>query len=171
MSNNTHGSNQSIQVVMTPPDFMEAVKRKFGRVYFDLAASPENTQADKFYTEKDDGLSQSWHQIDTAHVSTTPWLWLNPPFRYNREWSAKCREESELGAKILLLTTASVGAEWFAQNVFGIANVYLLKGRLKFVGHKDPYPKDLMLAVFNKELLKPTIQVWDWRSNEILHLP
>ena len=65
------------------------------------------------------------------------------------------------GSRIFLLTPASIGANWFAEHVYGKAHVLALQGRLTFVGHKQPYPKDCILSVYG---VKPGFSVWDWRK-------
>jgi phage N-6-adenine-methyltransferase len=130
----------SVQTYATPPDFMAAVAPRFGKPAFDLAASTDNTKAARFYSEADDSLKQSWHKLGG-------WLWLNPPFSDIAPWAEKCAAEMRLGARILFLTPASVGANWFQRHVVPNAHVLELSPRLSFDGHQ-PYPKDLVLSVF-----------------------
>jgi phage N-6-adenine-methyltransferase len=139
----------------TPNDFIAAVRQRFGEMSWDLAASAENTKAAKYYSEEVDSLKQQW-----VHI-TGPYSWLNPPFSTIRPWAKKCFEESEQGAKILLLVPAAVGSNWFSEFVHDKAVVLFLSPRLCFDG-KNPYPKDCLLAVFNK-IIKPGYQTWRWK--------
>ena len=84
-------------------------------------------------------------------------------------WAKKCAVESARGAKILFLTPASVGANWFAENVHRHALVLGLQGRIHF----DPanptwgYPKDCaLLGYSNTRLIKDEelYNVWNWRQ-------
>lgn len=122
-------------------------------------------------TLKKGACSVKWHLLSKGY------LWLNPPFcnaepacepdcdkdrckkrgEHNliaqpgiAKWMEKCRDESQMGAKIITLTLASIGANWYKDYVEGNANVWILRDRLKFVGHKDVYPKDLMLCEWVK---------------------
>lgn len=137
---NRAGSKQDYA---TPPDFMAAVARRFGKINFDLAAHAENTKHPNFFSLEDDSLRQEWHMIPG-------WLWLNPPFDKIEPWAAKCHDASARGAKILFLTPASVGSNWFRDHVKMHAFVLSLNGRIHF----DPtnptwgYPKDCMLSVY-----------------------
>lgn len=127
----------------------------------------KNEHGKSFRSLKKGAFSVKWHLISKEY------LWLNPPFcnaepacepdcnkircqtrgEHNliaqpgiAKWMKKCRDESQLGAKIITLTLASVGSNWYKEYVEGYANVWILRERLKFVGHKDVYPKDLMLC-------------------------
>jgi phage N-6-adenine-methyltransferase len=150
---------QSKQDYATPPDFIQAVVRRFGPLALDLAATASNAKAPLFFDIAQDALAQSWHRH--AHEGQ---MWLNPPFDSIGPWAKKCAEESKLGAAILFLVPASVGSNWFGDFVFQKAHVLFLQGRLHF----DPanpawgYPKDCMLAVY--DAAKPCgFEVWRWR--------
>jgi phage N-6-adenine-methyltransferase len=136
----------------------------------DLAADADNTKCPLYITPEMDSLSEN---VNWAGLSEG-WLWLNPPFNNIPDWVAKCKREAKKGAKIVMLTPASVGANWFLNDVFGNAVVVFLKGRLIFdyvldAGPKkgqwntDAYPKDCMLSIFGA----PTPQItWaDWRKD------
>lgn len=136
---NRGGLKQSYE---TPTDFILAVEKRFGKLTFDLAAAADNTKCVDYFTKEQDSLAQQWFKLPGL-------LWLNPEFADITPWAAKCAAESELGAPpILLLTPASVGANWFKNFVLPSAAVIPLNGRIKFVGEKDYYPKDLMLSVY-----------------------
>lgn len=152
---NRGGSKQNYR---TPDDFRAAVVKRFGCVKFDLAAEPDNTfTPGLFFSKEQNSLVQEWNKIDGDG-----WLWLNPEFADIEPWAAKCAAEMELGARILLLTPASVGSNWFKQWVQPSAAVIPLNGRLSFDG-KDPYPRDLMLSVYCAGLVgfQPA---WRWST-------
>ena len=144
---------QSKQDYATPRDFRLAVRYRFGCIETDLAASLENTLARDFISQHKNSLVQNWAKM-------TPGLcFLNPPFDNIAPWAAKCAAEAKLGARILLLTPASIGTNWFAEHVWGNALVLALRPRLCFDG-KNPYPKDVMLSCFN--LGDPGFECWKW---------
>jgi phage N-6-adenine-methyltransferase len=148
-----HGSKQDIE---TPPDLIAAVEGRFGPLAFDLASDGFNAKADRYYTPHHNSLAQPWHRL-------AGWLWLNPP--YGREigiWAKKCADEMQLGATILFLTPASVGAEWYRWYVRPFAHSLFLWPRIKFVGEPAGYPKDCMLSVFAYGLTGDSI--WQWRA-------
>lgn len=145
----------SRQDYITPPDFIAAVQNRFGSINCDLAASKENAHGPMWIDKDHDSLSEqvSWHKIPGI-------LWLNPPFSDITPWAEKCASEGSRGAKILFLTPASVGSNWFMNFVFPFAHVLFLNGRIKFVGCKDYYPKDCMLSCYG--FVKTGIDIWKW---------
>jgi phage N-6-adenine-methyltransferase len=151
---------RSIQNYATPDVFIAAVKRRFNvkEFYYDLAAEVETSKGRHSFCEEEDSLAQDW----TKYTSKS--LWLNPPFGQIEPWAKKCAAYAEYarerGGLIYFLTPASIGANWFADHVWGKARVFALQGRLSFDG-KAPYPKDCMLSVFG---LRWGFEVWDWRK-------
>jgi DNA (cytosine-5)-methyltransferase 1 len=143
----------SRQDYATPPDFMAACVKRFGPIAFDLAASAENTKAPRFFSIEQNSLVQPWHEIEGL-------LWLNPPFNDIAPWAKKCSEEMRLGARILFLTPASVGSNWFRDFTDGHARVLALNGRICFDGIA-PYPKDCICSVYG---LETGFEVWSWKK-------
>jgi phage N-6-adenine-methyltransferase len=152
----------SRQDYSTPPEFMAAVRSKFGPIIFDLAASVENKQHPDYYSEEGNALVQDWHQIHLNRSDPhSGFLWLNPPFGDIEPWAKKCAEEMKLGARILFLVPASVGSKWYWKYVAPYASVLALKQRICFDG-KNGFPKDLILACYCYGL--KGFQPWDWKK-------
>lgn len=149
---NRGGSRQDYA---TPHDFVAAVEKRFGIINCDLAASKENTKGQIWLDEKINSLAQEWHKIKGN-------LWLNPPFDNIKPWAEKCALEATVGAKILFLTPASVGSNWFSNFVHRKALVLALNGRITFVGQKDPYPKDCILSCYNFGEIG--FDTWNWKT-------
>ncbi len=150
----------SEQVVQTDHLLMRAVERRFGALHVDLAATRQNTQCAEYIDKATDSLGVAWAQNWPRGR-----MWLNPEFNNIGEWAWKCAREClhlKKGGLILLLTPASIGANWFRDYVAPHARVIALNGRLTFVGHKQPYPKDCMLSVYG---MTPGFEVWDWRRS------
>lgn len=150
---------RSKQDYQTPPEFLEAVKKRLhiDRFAIDLAASPENTAADVYFTEQVDSLKQDW--ASRTHMSCG-WGWLNPPFGNIAPWVQKAAMEACNGAHVAMLVPASVGANWWTAWVEGYAYQSYLNGRLTFVGEEDPYPKDCALLLYTP---------WGFTGHEIWH--
>lgn len=143
----------------TPREFIDAVERRFGALDFDLAASAENAIVPCFFDEARDALVQDWRSIETGR-GRSRLLWLNPPFSDLEQWAKKACAEAELGARVLMLTPASVGSEWYARHVHGSAIVLALRPRLSFI-EGDPYPKDLILSCFGFGVAG--FDLWKWK--------
>ncbi len=148
---------RSRQDYETPWEFIKAVENRFGKLTIDLAASFSNCKADAFFNEKQNSLSDAvqWSNFNGL-------LWLNPPFDNIAPWAKKCAEESAKGARILFLTPASVGSNWFAEHVYGQAKVLALRPRLSFDGNQ-PYPKDCILSYFTPGVENPKFECWKWK--------
>lgn len=149
---------KSKQTYETPPEFMRAVSKRFGPISFDLACVLETAKAKRFFTPESDAFQFDWHKLRGL-------LWLNPPYDNISPWAERCAKESRLGAKILFLVPASVGSNWHANFVHNTAHVCFLNGRIQFVGAKDPYPKDCILACYGmrNEGMEPGYSVWRWK--------
>jgi hypothetical protein len=206
--------SDSKQDYKTPSDFIEAVKTRFGSIFFDLAAHAENTQCHRYYapeffiTKKEipagdldaekallaegwlfshlnknkkvkhfefhernddpkafafDALARNWSK--DIIVPRGMIAWLNCEFNDCETWAAKCAEEGKKGFRVVLLTPASVGANWARDHIFPGADVYFLNGRLCFVEGGDPYNKDCMLAVYGGAGATRKRLGWDWRND------
>ncbi len=131
-----------------PWPFIDAVEHHFGKLEWDLAASEDNcvvrnaagARSRQFFSEEEDSLAQNWSAIGGLQF-------LNPPFDNITAFAKKCAEEASPRSPILLLTPASVGANWFWEHVRPNAVVYATD-RIQFVGAPHVYPKDLMISHF-----------------------
>jgi hypothetical protein len=151
---------RSEQVVEAPADFLASVKTRFGLRSFDwdLAAGRTNQKAPNYFgpdsPSGEDSLPEPWPIGD---------CWLNPPYGDIAPWAQKCSESAFpwCRRRIYFLVPASVGSNWFADHVFGEALVLFLRPLLVFVGRKQSYPKDLILAVYGGV---PGVECWRWKS-------
>ena len=154
----TQKPGRSKQDYGTPWEFVRAVEARFGPIVCDLAASAENTKGPTFYDQQRDTLTVDW---SVEHPTGN--LWLNPEFADLDPYAAKCALEStKRQGLILLLTPASIGANWFARHVNGRAMVLGISPRLQFEGTTAPYPKDLMLSVFGMGF--NGFDCWRWKA-------
>jgi len=165
----TSGKGESKQDYATPPEFIQAVERRYGSIVFDLAASARNTKHEDYYSLErgTDSLSQPWHQA----TKKTGTLWLNPPFSDIAPWAKKCAAEAPLlrhDQVICLLVPAAVGSNWFRDHVRGAASISFLNGRICFDG-KHGYPKDCMLCEYQWPVVTQN-DVWRWTENRTWRL-
>lgn len=119
----------------TPLAFFHRCEERFGKFTLDAAASNDNALCERFYTEKTDGLSQSWAGENA---------WCNHPYgrKLTRQWQAKAYLESlEPGTRVTLLSPSRTDTRAFHDFLLPTANVVaFVKGRLHFDGAKDPAP-------------------------------
>lgn len=148
---------RSVQVVGTPRDFLDALEARWGALEFDLACTTDNMVAPYGYAWPDcDALAADW--------STLPFtrLWLNPEFGQIRRWVRKCAVDRRPDQRIFFLTPAGISTNWFRDCVEPNARVYAIN-RMRFVGHEQDFPKDLMLSVFGEP---KGFEVWQWRTKQ-----
>ena len=146
----------------TPWPFFEAVENKLLNAKFDvdLAAHAENTKVPgNFVNAERNSLALNWSTEFAGKLG-----WLNPEFADLATWALKCKTEK--GLRIVTLTPASVSTNWYAEHVHEQALIVFVRPRLTFVGAKDPYPKDLMLSLwnFNNDKGEPLtgFDIWRW---------
>lgn len=140
---------KSQQEVATPWEFIDAIEARFGKLDWDLAASAENCvvrnnqggRTAQFFSKKDDSLAQDWGQIGGL-------LYLNPEFADFRPWLRKAVAEATPTSRVLVLTKASVDANWWWEFCRPHAISYALTPRIKFIGHKQGFPGGLALHLF-----------------------
>jgi len=150
----------SRQDYTTPFAFLAAVERLVGPIAVDLAADTSNHVCERWLGpggEVEDAFAVPW-----AGLAPRQLLWLNPPFGAIGRWVERAEAAKSGGARVAVLTPASVGSEWFARWVAGRAAVLFLRPRLSF-DRKAPYPKDLMLSLYG---WVPGWWLWDWASGE-----
>ncbi len=116
----------------TPPELFDKLNAEFNFT-LDPCATVQNAKCEMFYTELEDGLTQSWkrHRV-----------FMNPP--YGREvaaWTRKAREASTKGAVVVGLLPASTDLAWWHEDVLGHglervgapAEVRYIRGRVRFL--------------------------------------
>lgn len=160
-------SSTSKQNYETPPEFIAAVETRFGSLHVDLACGPldqlDITRADN----RKAPLGIVYPNEDTFSVAWAQYYgdmncWLNPEFKRLEPYFEKCAREAASfrdDGKILVLTPASVGANYFSDYVHKRALVLALQPRITFVGEKDPYPKDCVLSIYGPSIT-PGFDVW-----------
>lgn len=139
---------KSRQDYRTPYDILDAVEERFGELTWDLAADAVNTVVPgRFYSATNSAFDADW----ATSFTRRDLLWLNPPFGgIAHAWAPLvwrwCSEHPWL--RVVMLTPASIGSEWFRRYAHGKAMVLGLNPRLTFRGESDPYPKDCMLSCY-----------------------
>lgn len=146
----------------TPWALIHAINRRFGPLGGDLAAHRHNHKVASYLDESMNSLTVDWADWLAGGIG-----WLNPPFATISPWAKKCVAEGKRGARIILLTPASVGANWFVDVLWpNAAKVMPLTPRLTFEGESMPYPKDCMLTLLGPWPLRglgPVFEPWRWR--------
>ena len=124
----------------TPQDFFDKLNDEF-HFTLDAAASPDNAKCANYFTEEQDGLTQSWE----GHT-----VWCNPPYcRKTGLWVKKAYEEHQrTGCTVVMLLPSRTDVRWFHDYILGKAEIRFIKGRLKFGGNKNSAPFPSIVVIY-----------------------
>lgn len=125
----------------TPWHFFTKLDAEF-HFTLDPCCSIQTAKCKYFFTEKENGLLQSWkgHRV-----------FCNPPYgRVIGYWVKKCFDESQAPhTKVVMLIPARTDTRWFHHYIYHkTQEIRFLKGRLRFGNsiHAAPFPS--MVVVF-----------------------
>ncbi len=129
----------------TPPEIMHGLYVVFGTFDLDPCSSTRNrrrapVRARTYFTLDDDGLRLPWHGR----------VFVNPPYgRSVPRWVGKARTEVQHGRAqvVVALVAARTDTRWWHDHIAGVAEVFLLRGRLRFGDGKQaaPFPSALVV--------------------------
>lgn len=124
----------------TPQEFFDKLDGEF-HFDVDVCALPDNAKCARYYTPRDDGLTQPWSGT----------CWCNPPYgRSVGLWVQRAAQACAEGSTVVMLLPARTDTRWFHEYLYQRPNVELrfLKGRLKFGDGKNSAPFPSLVAVF-----------------------
>ena len=129
----------------TPEHLFDQLDREF-HFTLDPAASKDNHTCDKFFTEKENGLEQSWGGER---------VFCNPPYgKTLGKWVRKAFDECYRGScpLVVLLIPARTDTMWFHNYIYHKAEVRFIKGRLRFNGCTINAPFPSMIVIYRNEV-------------------
>lgn len=107
----------------TPTQLFKQLDQEFGFT-LDVCATPLNAKCERYFTEADNGLAQTW---------APERCWMNPPYSSIEPWTVKATEEAERGALVVALLPVRTDLGWFHRDVLDWgAEIRFLRGRLRF---------------------------------------
>ncbi len=132
----------------TPQELFDKLDAEF-HFSLDVCATDENRKCEQFLTIEDDALKQAWMGV----------CWMNPPYgRKIGKWVQRARDAASVGsATVVCLLPARTDTAWWHDCIWderldrpreGV-EVRLLRGRLKFSGHKCSAPFPSAIVVFH----------------------
>lgn len=141
---------------ITPPEIYDPLYYEF-KFKTDPCTTKDNPlKCEYFYTKQDDGLHRDW-------MGST---FINPPYgRKIKDWIAEVRRRQlgfydyhnqKLHRNIVMLLPARTDTSWFHQYIWNIetnkprhgVEIRFIKGRITFVGAKNPAPFPSMIVIF-----------------------
>ena len=131
----TEGTGEFLRY--TPPEYVDVVRKFMGDIDLDPASDEQaqrTVKAEKYFTEKDDGLEQEWHGN----------VFLNPP--YHRQlipaFIDKLVQEQAAGhvKSVILLTNNCTETEWFEKAAAACDAICFTRARIRFIDPKKTDP-------------------------------
>lgn len=128
----------------TPPEHLELVRRALGGIDLDPAsceAAQANVKAERFFSEAEDGLSQSWHGR----------VFLNPPYSQPKVglFLDKLLSSYNHGVTAAVtLTTNNTDTDWFQGLAFAAHAICFTDGRISFIAPDGRKPSPNQGHVF-----------------------
>lgn len=124
----------------TPQAFFEHWDEQYGFT-LDAAASAANRKCDAYLDEAIDALSQPWPGV----------VWCNPPYSHGiGAWVRKGYEEAERGSTVVMLIPARTDTGWWHDYVMRAAEIWLVRGRIRFSGSPINAPFPSCVVVFHR---------------------
>ncbi len=108
------------------------------RFTLDPCAAPKTAKALKHYTVTDDGLTKNWD----GEV-----VFMNPP--YGRSIGIWMKKASETKGIVACLVPARTDTGWWHESAMKADIIYLIRGRIRFVGAEHPAPFPSAVVVFS----------------------
>ncbi len=141
----------------TPQAFYDELN-KVHNFTLDPCCDEESKKCEKFFTEKDNGLQQSWRGET---------VFMNPPYgREIKKWLAKAHSESKNpNTKVVCLVPARTDTKYWHEHCMSADKLYLIKGRLKFGDSKNSAPFPSAIVVFDSESDRDSPEVTAMNSN------
>ena len=117
---------------------------ELGPFDLDVAASPENAKAPKYYTEAQDGLTQLWREDR---------VWCNPPYKNIMPWVKRVSTDllTFEFIELFLLVPATPSTAWFKKAYDLCTGLWFADHRLKFDGGASTARQDHCIFYFNPE--------------------
>lgn len=117
----------------TPKPYIESAKRVMGSIDLDPAScelANKNVQAEKYFTQEDNGLEQTWNGN----------VWMNPPYAQPliSEFASAITQkyfDGEINQACVLVNNATETG-WFQEMLEVASAVCFVKGRIKFIDTK-----------------------------------
>ena len=137
---NVHFSSET-DLWSTPQDTFDNLNGEFGPFGLDVCASSSNHKCERYFTEADNGLLQTW---------APEICWMNPPYgRVIGLWMKKALAESRKGATVVCLVPSRTDTAWWHEYAMK-GGIRFLRGRLKFGNAKNSAPFPSAVVVFKE---------------------
>lgn len=126
-------------VYSTPHALFNELDREF-HFTLDACADEKSHKCDRYFTEEDNGLIQSWGGET---------VWCNPPYSETGKWVQKAYEESRKpNTAVVMLLPTTTSAAWFFDYILYRTEIRYIQYRLYFGNSKSCAPFASMIVIF-----------------------
>lgn len=123
----------------TPRGLFESLDREF-HFTLDPCCTHDNYLCDKYYTEEEDGLEQSWGGET---------VFCNPPYSEAARWVEKAFYESRAdNTTVVMLLPSRTDTRYFHDFILHRSEIRFVAGRLRFGNSKSNAPFSSMIVIF-----------------------
>lgn len=113
----------------TPPEVIQFIESKFGRIAIDLCSSNENSVCDLNLTEDDDFLEDKW--IKSGYIGGLHWC--NPPYSNPLPFVKQCIKWAGHGCAVAGILNYDPSTKWFVELFNSKALIMpIIGGRIAF---------------------------------------
>lgn len=143
----------------TPQYFFDRLNEEFNFT-LDPCSNGFNAKCPRYFTEKDDGLAQSW-------AGET--VFMNPPYgRVIGDWIRKAYEEAQEGATVVALIPSRTDTRYWHDYVMKAHEIRLVKGRLYFGDGTGRAPFPSAIIIFREGEHIPTLSAIESKEEVVI---
>lgn len=165
----------------TPPDFLQALQRKFGIFEFDVAANDDGSDRKCLLHLVGDALAMdaNWFPTNPTTGTQIKRVYCNPPYAKLLPWFRQARFQVDNSgnnlAIVVLVNHVTVGSFWCQEGRTLATEQYLCWPRVQFFNPEKPEERsndrDSMISIFSVGgfTVDQTshVGIWNWKDTDI----
>lgn len=122
----------------TPPEIINFIENKFGKIQVDLCSSDENKVCDFNITEEDNFLDDCW--LASSMIDAGDLAWCNPPYSNPLPFVKQCVTWANHGYAVAGILNFDPSTKWFVELINANAMIMpIIGGRVYFL-NEDGVP-------------------------------
>lgn len=123
---------------ITPPEVIDYIENRFGKIQIDLCASDEGYVCNFYITEQENFLDDNWY-LDTM-VDYGALCWLNPPYSNPLPFVKQAIKWSNAGYAVAGILNNDTSTKWYVELKENAQLIMpIVGGRIAFLdGNGDP---------------------------------
>jgi phage N-6-adenine-methyltransferase len=119
----------------TPPEVIEYIEGKFGKIAIDLCASDGGYITDRYLTQDDNFLTTDPEDV---HLDPHSFAYCNPPYSNPLPFVNQCISWAQQGIGVVMLLNLDTSTKWFRRIMEAASIVYPIVGaRIAFLNQQS----------------------------------